>query len=104
MKIKPMNGYVAIVQKEIEKKTEGGILLTTGLDPQSHIGIVIAVPESAFVKLGVEMPSDMEVKVDDVIMYNPADSFKAKIDGREVRMILHKKIMAVIDNDGKVTH
>ena len=104
MKIKPMNGYVAIVQKEIEKKTEGGILLPGSSDPQSHIGIVLAVQESAFVKLGVEMPSGIEVKVDDMIMYNPADTYMAKIDGRQVRMIPHKKIMAVIDNDGKVTH
>lgn len=99
--IKPLEDRVIIKQeKEAEKTSASGLVLSAVAEPESNIGIVVAVGEGRVLPSGERVP--MDVAINDKVAFNPYAVQKLDYNGQEYMVVFTKDILAIIEeNEGE---
>jgi chaperonin GroES len=96
--LKPLEDRVILKQeKEEEKKSASGLVLSAMAEPESNIAIVVAVGEGRVLPSGERV--DMDVAVGDKVAFNPYAVQKLEHDGEDYMIIFTKDILAIIENE-----
>ncbi|VFP80308.1 co-chaperone GroES [Candidatus Erwinia haradaeae] len=96
MKIRPLHDRVIIKRAEAESKSSGGIVLTGAAAGKSTRGEVMAVGNGRVLENGDVKP--MDVKVNDVVIFNEGYGVKTeKIDNEEFLILSESDILAVVE-------
>lgn len=95
--LKPLEDRVIILQeKEEEKKSASGLVLSAIQEAANNIGVIVAVG------LGRVLPSgeraEMDVKVGDKVAFNPYATQKVEHEGKDYDIIFTKDLIAVIED------
>ena len=102
MTIKPTGYHVLIKQKVVEKKTDGGIILTESTVNREQaamtVGTVLAFGPACFrnMECGVNGPEDWGVKVGDKVKYPKYVGMKLE---DEMVLIVDHEIKAVVTEE-----
>ncbi|KJU70990.1 co-chaperone GroES [Clostridium baratii] len=94
MAIKPLGDRVVIKRMEAEEKTKSGIVLTGTAKERPQEAIVIAVGPGA-ISDGKRI--EMEVKVDDKVLYSKYAGTEVKVDGEEFIILKQDDILAIVE-------
>ena len=95
--LKPLEDRVIILQeKEEEKKSAYGLVLSAVEGTANNIGIVVAVGEGRILTSGIR--AEMDVKVGDKVAFNPYATQKVEHDGKEYDIIFTKDLIAIIED------
>ncbi|MEG1004517.1 MAG: co-chaperone GroES [Clostridium sp.] len=94
MAIKPLGDRVVIKRMEAEEKTKSGIVLTGTAKERPQEAIVVAVGPGA-ISDGKRI--DMEVKIDDKVLYSKYAGTEVKVDGEEFIILKQDDILAVVE-------
>lgn len=97
MAFKPVYDRVLVRVLEAEAVSAGGIVLPGEALEKPMRGLVLAVGGGKRNKDGVQIP--LNIKANDVVMYNPVAAQAVKIDGEELIVLREEDIFAV-DDDG----
>ncbi|KJF97411.1 co-chaperone GroES [Photobacterium leiognathi] len=96
MKIRPLNDKLLVERKEVEHKSEGGIVLTSQSVKKSNRGKVISVGLGQRLRNGDRVA--MEVKVGDEIIFNEGYGIKTeKIGGTEYLILSESDVLAIVE-------
>ena len=95
MNIRPLHDKVILKREEIETKSAGGIVLTGSAAPKSNRGKVLAVGNGRALDNGTVLP--LNVKVNDVVIFNDFAVKEEKIDGETVLIISEENILAIVE-------
>ena len=96
--LKPLEDRVILKQeKEEEKRSDSGLILSAIAEPESNIGIVVAVGEGRVLPNGERVA--MDVAVGDKIVFNPYAVQKIEHNGEDYMIIFTKDILAIIENE-----
>lgn len=94
MNIKPLGDRVVIKKLEAESTTKSGIVLTGTAKEQPQEAMVVAVGPGAVVD-GKRV--EMEVKVDDKVLYSKYAGTDVKVDGQEYIILKQDDILAIVE-------
>ncbi|AIY84647.1 co-chaperone GroES [Clostridium baratii] len=94
MAIKPLGDRVVIKRMEAEEKTKSGIVLTGTAKERPQEAIVIAVGPGA-ISDGKRI--EMEVKVNDKVLYSKYAGTEVKVDGEEFIILKQDDILAIVE-------
>ena len=94
MAIKPLGDRVVIKRMEAEEKTKSGIVLTGTAKERPQEAIVIAVGPGA-ISDGKRI--EMEVKVNDKVLYSQYAGTEVKVDGEEFIILKQDDILAIVE-------
>ncbi|MGL4572201.1 MAG: co-chaperone GroES [Clostridium sp.] len=94
MAIKPLGDRVVIKRMEAEEKTKSGIVLTGTAKERPQEAVVIAVGPGA-ISDGKRI--DMEVKINDKVLYSKYAGTEVKVDGEEFIILKQDDILAVVE-------
>ncbi|MDU4911957.1 co-chaperone GroES [Clostridium baratii] len=94
MAIKPLGDRVIIKRMEAEEKTKSGIVLTGTAKERPQEAIVIAVGPGA-ISDGKRI--EMEVKVNDKVLYSKYAGTEVKVDGEEFIILKQDDILAIVE-------
>ena len=94
MAIKPLGDRVVIKRMEAEEKTKSGIVLTGAAKERPQEAIVIAVGPGA-ISDGKRI--EMEVKVNDKVLYSKYAGTEVKVDGEEFIILKQDDILAIVE-------
>ena len=94
MAIKPLGDRVVIKRMEAEEKTKSGIDLTGSAKERPQEAIVIAVGPGA-ISDGKRI--EMEVKVNDKVLYSKYAGTEVKVDGEEFIILKQDDILAIVE-------
>ena len=89
MKLVPLGDRIVIKQFEAEETTKSGIILTTSAQEKPSQAVVVAVGPGT-------KDVDMEVKVDDVVVYSKYAGTEVKLDGEEFIVLKQSDVLAII--------
>ncbi len=95
MKLVPLGDRVVIKQLEAEETTKSGIVLPGAAKEKPQEAQVIAVGPGGVVD-GKEV--EMQVKVDDKVIYSKYAGTEVKIDGEELIIVRQNDILAVVED------
>ena len=94
MKIKPLSDRVVIEPLEAEEKTSGGIYLPDTAKEKPQMGKVVAVGPGKFSDAGQKI--DMEVKVNDKILYGKYSGTDVSFEGKDYLIMRESDILAIL--------
>ena len=95
--LKPLEDRVIILQeKEEEKKSATGLILSAVQEAANNIGIVVAVGEGRILPNGER--AEMDVKVGDKVAFNPYATQKVEHNGEDYDIIFTKDLIAIIED------
>lgn len=95
--LKPLEDRVIILQeKEAEKVSASGLVLSAIETTANNIGRVVAVGEGRMLPNGVR--AEMDVKVGDKVAFNPYATQKIEHNGEEYDIIFTKDLIAIIED------
>lgn len=94
MAIKPLGDRVVIKRMEAEEKTKSGIVLTGTAKERPQEAIVIAVGPGS-ISDGKRI--EMEVKVNDKVLYSKYAGTEVKVDGEEFIILKQDDILAIVE-------
>lgn len=94
MAIKPLGDRVVIKRMEAEEKTKSGIVLTGNAKERPQEAIVVAVGPGA-ISDGKRI--EMEVKVNDKVLYSKYAGTEVKVDGEEFIILKQDDILAIVE-------
>lgn len=89
MKLVPLGDRIVIKQFEAEETTKSGIILTTSAQEKPSQAVVVAVGPGT-------KDVEMEVKVDDVVVYSKYAGTEVKLDGEEFIVLKQSDVLAII--------
>ena len=96
MSIRPLHDRVIVKRKDVESKSEGGIVLMGSAAEKSTRAEVIAVGTGRILENGEVRPLD--VKVGDQVIFSEGYGIKTeKIDGEEVLILSESDILAIVE-------
>lgn len=96
MNIRPLNNRLIVERLEADNLSEGGIVLTSQSVKKSNRGKVVAVGPGQRLENGER--AAMDVKVDDVVIFNDGYGVKTeKIDGSEYLILSESDVLAIIE-------
>mgnify|MGYP000005826015 CR=1 FL=1 len=96
MNIRPLNDWLIVERLEAERLSEGGIVLTSQSVHKSNRGKVVAVGLGKRLENGERV--SMDVKVDDIVIFNDGYSVKSeKIDGSEYLILSESDVLAIVE-------
>ena len=96
MSIRPLHDRVIVKRKDVESKSEGGIVLMGSAAEKSTRAEVIAVGNGRILESGEVRPLD--VKVGDQVIFSEGYGIKTeKIDGEEVLILSESDILAIVE-------
>ncbi|HLF93707.1 MAG TPA: co-chaperone GroES [Planctomycetota bacterium] len=93
--IRPLHDKVVVARSEAEKKTAGGIVLPDTAKEKPKQGTVIAVGPGRVLENG-EVKA-LEVKRDDLILFEGFAGSEIKLDGKEYLVLSENEILAVLN-------
>lgn len=95
--LKPLEDRVIILQeKEEEKVSASGLVLSAIQEAANNIGIVVAVGLGRILQNGER--AEMDVKVGDKVAFNPYATQKVEHDSKEYDIIFTKDLIAIIED------
>lgn len=94
MNLKPLGDRVVVKQDEVEEKTAGGLLVTSGSQDKPQRGTVVAVGPGKTGKDGA--PIKPEVSEGDKVIYTKYGGNEVKVDGVTYLILRAEDILAVI--------
>ena len=104
--VQVFNNQVLVAVYIRSEKTKGGVFLaesTRNEDRyQSKVGLVIKTGPSAFVDEEQRWFKDLDVKLDDWIVFRPSDGWDITINGVLCRMLLDTNVRMKIDQPDRV--
>ncbi|MDG3085526.1 co-chaperone GroES [Vibrio hannami] len=96
MNIRPLNDRLIVERLEAEPLSEGGIVLTSQSVQKSNRGKVVAVGLGQRLDNGKR--AAMDVKVDDIVIFNDGYGVKTeKIDGSEYLILSESDVLAIVE-------
>ena len=96
MSIRPLHDRVIVKRKDVESKSEGGIVLMGSAAEKSTRAEVIAVGNGRILESGEVRPLD--VKVGDQVIFSEGYGIKTeKIDGEDVLILSENDILAIVE-------
>jgi chaperonin GroES len=94
--LKPLEDRVIILQeKEEEKKSDSGLILTAMETTANNIGRIVAVGQGRVLPNGER--AEMDVKVGDLVAFNPYATQKIEEGGNEYDVVFTKDLIAIIE-------
>lgn len=99
MKATPLRDYLVIRDIQLERKSDGGIILLKEDDVESDMkyGVVVAAGPGRLDTNGARIP--LSVSVGDTVMFDRTTLTKViEHDGSQHRMIMESQILGVLDN------
>lgn len=97
MNLRPLGDRVVVSPTEQEEVTTTGIFLPETAKEKPQQGKVIAAGPGARKESGER--ADMEVKVDDVVLYARYAGTNIKLDGTEYLILKESDILAVVEKN-----
>lgn len=94
MNIKPLGDRVVIKRLEAEEKTKSGIVLTGTAKERPQEAQVVAVGPGVIVD-GKRV--EMDVKVNDKVLYSKYAGTEVKLDGEEYIILKQDDILAIVE-------
>ena len=94
MTIKPLFDKVVVESVPVEEKTKSGLYLTGASQEKPQTCVVVAVGPGGIID-GKEIV--MQVKVDDVILYNKYAGSEFKLDGKTVTILRQSDVLAIVE-------
>jgi chaperonin GroES len=94
MKLVPLGDRVVIKQLKAEETTKSGIVLPGAAKEKPQEAIVVAVGPGGMVD-GKEI--EMQVKVNDKVIYSKYAGTEIKIDGEEMIIVKQNDILAILE-------
>ncbi|MCY9855417.1 co-chaperone GroES [Vibrio mediterranei] len=95
MNIRPLNDRLIVERLEAESLSEGGIVLTSQSVQKSNRAKVVAVGLGQRLENGDRV--SMDVKVDDIVIFNDDYGVKTeKIDGSEYLILSESDVLAIV--------
>ena len=95
MKLIPLGDRVVIKQLKAEETTKAGIVLPGAAKEKPQEALVVAVGPGGIVE-GKEV--EMQVKVNDKVIYSKFAGTEVKIEGEEVMILRQNDILAIIED------
>ncbi|MCG9578519.1 MULTISPECIES: co-chaperone GroES [Vibrio oreintalis group] len=96
MNIRPLNDRLIVERLEAESLSEGGIVLTSQSVQKSNRAKVVAVGLGQRLENGDRVA--MDVKVDDIVIFNDGYGVKTeKIDGSEYLILSESDVLAIVE-------
>ena len=95
MKLIPLGDRVVIKQLKAEETTKSGIVLPGAAKEKPQEALVVAVGPGGIVE-GKEV--EMQVKVNDKVIYSKFAGTEVKIEGEEVMIVRQNDILAIIED------
>jgi len=96
MSIRPLHDCVIVKRKDVESKSQGGIVLMGSAAEKSTRAEVIAVGNGRILENGEVRALD--VKVGDQVIFSEGYGVKTeKLDGEEVLILSESDILAVVE-------
>lgn len=96
MNIRPLNDRLIVERLEAESLSEGGIVLTSQSVQKSNRAKVVAVGLGQRLENGDRV--SMDVKVDDIVIFNDGYGVKTeKIDGLEYLILSESDVLAIVE-------
>ncbi|MEG0255945.1 MAG: co-chaperone GroES [Vagococcus sp.] len=93
--LKPLGDRVIIEVKEVEEKTNGGLILTTASKEKSQTGVVVAVGDGRTLDNGTKLP--VSVEVSQTVMFEKYTGQEVKFEGNEYLIVHEKDIVAIVE-------
>lgn len=94
MNLKPLADRLVVEPQEQEEQTSGGIILPETAKEKPQQGKVIAAGPGARKESGERV--DMEVKVDDVVLYAKYSGTNIKLNGTEYLILKESDVLAIV--------
>jgi chaperonin GroES len=96
MSIRPLHDRVIVKRKDVESKSQGGIVLMGSAAEKSTRAEVIAVGKGRILENGEVRTLD--VKVGDQVIFSEGYGVKTeKLDGEEVLILSESDILAIVE-------
>lgn len=95
MKLVPLGDRVVIKQLQAEETTKSGIVLPGAAQEKPQEAVVIAVGPGGIVD-GKEV--EMQVKIDDKVIYSKFAGTEVKLQGEEVIIVRQNDILAIVED------
>ena len=95
MNLKPLGDRVVVEPMEQEEQTTTGIFLPETAKEKPQQGKVVAAGAGARKESGERI--EMEVKVDDTVLYARYAGTSIKLDGKEYLILKETDILAIVD-------
>ena len=99
MNLKPLGDRVVVAPIESEDVTTTGIFLPETAKEKPQQGKVIAAGPGARKESGERI--EMEVKVDDTVLYARYAGTSIKLEGKEYLIVKETDILAIVENGKK---
>ncbi len=96
MKLKPLGDRVIVTPIEADDQTPTGLFLPESAKEKPQQGKVIAAGPGARKEDGDRI--DMDVKVDDTVLYAKYGGTTIKLDGKEYLILKETDVLAVVEN------
>lgn len=99
MNLKPLGDRVVIKPSEQEEQTTTGIFLPETAKEKPQQGKVVAAGPGARKESGDRI--DMEVHVDDTVLYAKYAGTSIKLEGQEYLILKETDVLAIVENGSK---
>jgi len=96
VKMRPLHDRVIVKRLEEERKTPGGIVIPDSAAEKPIRGKVVAVGNGKILDNG--QTRQLDVKVDDTVLFGKYSGTEVKVDGEELLVMREEDIMAIIEN------
>ena len=94
MNIKPLADRIVVEPFEAEEKTQGSIIIPDTAKEKPQKGKIVAVGPGKLSDTGQKM--EMELKVNDVVLYGKYSGTEITIDGKDYLIMRESDVLAVI--------
>jgi chaperonin GroES len=99
MNLKPLGDRVVIQPTESEEQTTSGIFLPETAKEKPQQGKVVAAGPGSRKESGERI--EMDVKVDDIVLYARYAGTSIKLEGKEYLILKETDILAIVENGKK---
>ena len=94
MKLKPLADRVVLKQGAAEEKTAGGILLPDSAKEKPQRGVVVAAGAGRLLDNGKR--AEMNVAVDDEVIYGKYSGSDVEVDGEQYKILRESDVLAKV--------
>lgn len=95
MKLKPLGDKVVLKQMEAQEMTKSGIVLPGSAKEKPQEALVVAVGSGGLVD-GKQV--EMQVKVNDRVIYSKYSGTDVKVDGEDYKIVKQNDIIAIVED------
>lgn len=96
MDFKPLGDRIAVVPKEQEEKTVGGIIIPDTAKEKPVEGKVVAIGEGNLDENGKLIP--MRIKIGDIVLYGKWAGTEVKIEGQNLIIMKESDVFGILTN------